>query len=171
MFLAVPKADSYRWIGRSSETDGRSLSKVRFDQVLPSWQKLSVGWVKETQERPPCDFPIFHPVVRACSLRAAEVLRNLAGDSIEFLPLKGLLGQYVGFHCTRWLDALAPDQGPTPSIHSTLFVPRLRARNVLGECIFGVRPMVAKLFLSASVKDAICEAGLSGLEFHEVELW
>ena len=171
MFMAVPKADHYRWVGRESEADGAALSKVRKAPVAAAWSPVNVSWLSETANRPSCDFPIFHPVVRCISQRAAEVLEPFIQGSLELLPINGLGGEYVGIHCIRWAEALVPQALPrSTSIHSTLYTPRLVLSAVAGLEIFGVEPMVTKLFVSPAVKAAVEAAGLTGLDFYPVEL-
>jgi hypothetical protein len=171
MFMAVPKADQYRWVGRDSEADGARLTKVRVAPVSASWLPVNVSWAPETISRPSCDFPIFHPIVRCISLRAAEVLRPFAQGNLELLPINGLGSKYIAAHCIRWVEAMVPKAlSDGESIHSTLYAPRLSRSVVVGLDLFGVDPMVAKLFVSPAVKFAVESAGLTGLEFYPVEL-
>ena len=171
MFMAVPKADVYRWIGRRSDADGDILSKVRTDPVAATWHPLNVAWLPETAERPTCDFPIFHPIVRCISQRAADVLAPFTEGSVELLAIQGLQESYVAAHCIQWVEALIPmPLEPNMSIHSTNYIPRLKRSAVEDLEIFGVFPIVAKLFVSSSVKSAVESAGLTGLEFYPVEL-
>ena len=169
MFMAVPQADNYRWVGRRYDSDGLVLTTVRTEPVSAWWKPLPVEWLPETIRRPMCDFPIFHPIVRCISKRAASVLTPFSEGSLEFLPLLGLSDEYVSIHCIEWKQGLiAEHDDPSISIHSTLYAPRLERATVSGSDIFGVLPLVAKLFVSQPVKDAIEQAQLTGLDFHPV---
>ena len=171
MFMAVPKVDHYRWVGRDSEADGAALAAVRMAPVAATWVPVNVSWLPETVDRPTCDFPVFHPVVRCVSRRAAEVLEPFSAGSLEFLPINGLGCGYVAVHCIHWVHALVPEVlPPSASIHSALYTPRLTRSAVTGLDVFGVEPMVTKLFVSSRVRAAVEAAGLMGLEFHAVEL-
>ena len=87
------------------------------------------------------------------------------------MPLKNV-GDYIGFHCINWLEA-ADLEGVDQerfSIHSTRFVPRLKSEIVSSQHVFGVPQMIAKLFVSSTVKQEIEDSGFTGLDFYEVEL-
>lgn len=169
MFMAVPQADNYRWVGRRYDSDGLVLATVRTDPVAVWWKPVPVEWLPETIRRPTCDFPIFHPIVRCISKRAESVLAPFSECSLEFLPVVGLSDEYVAIHCIKWQQGLiAEPDDPRISIHSTLYAPQLERATVSGSHIFGVLPLVAKLFVSQAVKDAIEQAQLTGLDFHPV---
>lgn len=170
-FMVVPEANRYRWLGRRSDDDGLTLARIRHAPVAASWLPIDVEWLPETQGRPLCDFPIFTPIVRCMSLRAATALQPFLSGNVELLPLRGEEG-YLGFHCINWLDAadlvgINPDR---TSIHSTMFVPKLKAHVISSQHVFSVPQMIAKLFVSSEVERAIRESSLTGLEFYEVEL-
>lgn len=171
IFMIVPSADSYRWVGRLTDEAGQVLAKVREAPVADSWKPLPVGWVPETRHRAVCDFPIFHPVVRCFSRRALAVLEPYCNE-VEFLALEGLEGGYVGVHCVSWISAADEKHIDRERIivHSTLYVPPLLRSAVLGHHIFGVSGFIAKLFVSAAVRDKIEAAGISGAEFYPVGL-
>lgn len=170
--MAVPSADLYKWVGWNSEKSGAQLAKVREAPVADHWSPMSVHWVPETKNRLECDFPIFHPVVRAISNNAVNALGGFFGQAIEFLPISGIDERYQAFHCTNWIDAAVLDgvDQSKVSIQSTLFVPRLRSDAIFDAEIFGVQGFVAKLFVSSDVRDRVINSGLTGLDFYEVQL-
>lgn len=171
-YMIVPEANRYRWLGRRTDAAGLVLAKVRYAPVAASWNALPVEWLPETEGRPACDFPIFHPIVRCISQRACLALEPFFAGSVEILPLEGAGGEYVGIHCIRWLDAAdlsGVDQGRT-SIHSTMFSPTLRASAIEGHDIVGVTEMIAKIFVSERVRRVVQEQQLTGLEFHPVPM-
>ena len=171
-FMMVPEADRYQWVGRSTNAEGLVLANVRQGPVASTWNPLSVEWLAETRDRPHCDFPIFHPIVRCISNRACEALGWQLRGSMELLPLQGLAGEYVGAHCIRWLDAACFDgiDLNRVSVNSTLFVPTLRAESIDGNDIFGIREMITKVFVSEKVRQIIESNELVGCEFHRVPL-
>lgn len=152
--------------------DGLTLAKVRRDPVLSFWEPMEVEWIPETINRQACDFPIFHPVVRCMSQRASDGLGALFSSGVEFLPLVGLGGDYVGFHCINWLDVadLSRVDELKFSINSTMFVPSIRATEAAGHDVFGDFRLITKIFVSDKARQSIVKSGFKGLEFHKVVL-
>ena len=168
----VPKADRYRWVTRSTNAEGLVLANVKQGPVASTWNPSSVEWLAETRNRPYCDFPIFHPIVRCFSNRTCKALGLYLRGSMELLPLHGLAGEYVGAHCIRWLDAACFDgiDLNRVSVHSTLFVPTLKAELIGENDIFGVKEMITKVFVSGKVRQIVELNQLVGCEFHRVPL-
>lgn len=172
-FLLDEEVDRYRWVGRLAEEDGAVLVKVRHKPVASSWRPVAVHWIPKTMNRPTCDFPIFYSTVRCFSRRALESLSTHMEGGLEVLPLEGLNDEYVGVHCIRWLEGasnLAGIDQDKVSIHSSNFIPTLRATAVDGYDLFGVPEMISKLFVSEHFKEAVEAHGLVGFRFREVPL-
>jgi hypothetical protein len=172
-YMIVPQVDLYRWVGGRTEADGAILSRVRHASVGATWRPVNVEWIPETSRRLTCDFPIFYAFIRCFSRRALDVLAPYVKEGLEVLALNGLDGAYVGIHCIRWVEGASNLEGVDQdriSIHSTLFVPRLRAKAIEGLDVFGVHEMPVKLFVSERFKTAVESNGLIGLDFHEVPL-
>lgn len=169
--MIVPKADRYRWVGRRTDAEGLVLAKVRQAPVASSWDPLPVEWIAETKDRPRCDFPVFHPIVRCISNRACEAIDSFFSGNVELLALQGLSSEYVGIHCIRWLDEAVNFDGVDQSrvnINSTLFVPTLRAEAIGEHDIFGVKELITKVFVSEKVRQVVESHQLVGCEFHRV---
>lgn len=172
VFMAVPEVEVYRWISRVGDAAGAALSAVRHSPVLPHWSPLPVRWMKGMSKRPTCDFPIFHPVVRAISRRAISAVGPLIADSAELLPLDGLEGEFFGLHCVHWArGAFSAESATAPSgIHATNYVPTL----VQSECprrdFFGVWELVTKVFVSADFVEVYRQHQLTGLAFLPVPI-
>lgn len=168
-FMVVPQIDRYRWLGGKSRAESAFLAKIRVNPIAPEWTPLPVSWVSGTEQRELSDFPIFHPIVRCMSKRALDVLGEALKDDVEFLPLNGVDGGYIGFHCTRWMEVSDLSSVPkNVSIHSTGFVPRFHKGKIVNSNAFADPRMVAKLFVSQRVKELVEDNNLSGLDFYNV---
>ncbi len=91
----------------------------------------------------------------------------------EWLPLNGLGGVYIGFHCLQTIDAIdleATDQAVRArkgiSFSTPTFVPTLQRDRVPDNChVFRVPQSFQKVFVGAQFKAAYESSGLLGLDF------
>lgn len=102
-----------------------------------------------------------------------DVIRPFVQSEIEELPLRGLAGQYIAFHCIRW-DEILHIEGkpyrPDADVRLDWYVPPLRERAVRDR-EFACDPRApGRIFCSARLREAILDANLSGLIFKPVEL-
>lgn len=167
VYMALPQVDRYRWIGRADSVAGAVLSRVRHSAVGDHWSPLPVKWVSETRNRMVCDFPIFHPIVRAVSKKALDAIHPMLVGSAETLPLAGLNGAYVGLHCVRWVEGcvVGDERSVVSSVHAPEYVPTLAHDACRGLDYFGVPELITKVFVSQAFVDAYIRSELTGLDF------
>lgn len=179
LYLVAHVDDEFRWIGPldGDKEAQQRLGRVRFEAVRESWVAIQIGWLPETVDRAISDFPTFWVGVLAVSRRAREVLNELLEPAGEFLPLDGLNGEYVGYHCLR--TQVAVDEAETEkalkqtairSFASPTFLPVLQKKAIDDIDVFRLPQSFGKLFVSQRFKDEYERAGLSGLDFRAVSL-
>jgi hypothetical protein len=177
-YMLVHPPGKFRWVGPVQDGNDweQQLVTVR-KAAVENWTAVPIEWLPETIKRPACDFPIFWSSILCMSKKASAVLEPYLRNAGEFLELRGLNDNYIGFHCLQTLDVMCKVEteqalaaSPGVALASPKFVPTLRRQDI-GTCdVFRISQSFQKIFVSNHFKDACEQAALSGLHFPSVPL-
>ena len=114
---------------------------------------------------------------RLCSLRMKDLLDGLLSDSdkIQWLPsfvtdLSGQRTKHYVLHFPETPDILNldPDQTIYDEESEVLIFPCISLEKAAGYRIFNIRGLEIATVVHASVKEAIEDAGMEGIDFHSI---
>lgn len=159
--------ETYQHITPVTDEDMEKIAWM-FGEPVGTWEPMLMRVVPETAGRLTSDFPHLTASLPAVSERAAEVLRPLIADHVEFLPLICPDGTYYALNVITEVDALDEEHsdlvhdkyGNLAKIRRYQFVPD----KCQGIPVFRI-PQDVIPFVTAPFVEAVEKAELTGFRF------